>query len=185
MIFENLWKKCKRRHLISLVFRAQSGKILQKIIINNMNIYLFLSGIFILTFILGKAIEKIRVPWIFAALVLGAVTAIYNPFKSLTDSASFELLANLGMYFMLFMIGLDINLKEITFKLYMTKETQVKVTPWDVEGKVDYDKLIKEFGVKYIDDKQREYLRELAKKKGMEEHIFLKRGLFFCQKRFK
>ncbi len=81
-----------------------------------MNIYLFLSGIFILTFILGKAIEKIRVPWIFAALVLGAVTAIYNPFKSLTDSASFELLANLGMYFMLFMIGLDINLKEIKKK---------------------------------------------------------------------
>ncbi|MCD4694356.1 cation:proton antiporter, partial [bacterium] len=81
-----------------------------------MNIYLFLSGIFLVTFILGKAVEKIRVPWIFSALILGVLAAIYNPFKLLTDSASFELLANLGMYFMLFMIGLDINLKKIKKK---------------------------------------------------------------------
>ncbi len=56
-----------------------------------------------------------------------------------------------------------------------------KVTPWDVEGKVDYDKLIKEFGVKYISDENKAYLKELAKKKGIEEHIFLKRNLFFAQ----
>ena len=56
-----------------------------------------------------------------------------------------------------------------------------KVTPWDVEGVVDYDKLIKEFGVQKISEEQRNYLRDLAKKKGMEEHIFLKRGLFFAQ----
>ena len=57
----------------------------------------------------------------------------------------------------------------------------VKVTPWDVEGDVNYDKLIQQFGVKYITDEQREYLRVLAEKKGMEEHIFLKRNLFFSQ----
>jgi tryptophanyl-tRNA synthetase len=56
-----------------------------------------------------------------------------------------------------------------------------KVTPWDVEGKVDYDKLISQFGVKYITDEQKEYLAKLAEKKGLSDHIFLKRGLFFAQ----
>lgn len=59
--------------------------------------------------------------------------------------------------------------------------TEHKVTPWDVEGKVDYDKLISQFGVKYITDEQKAYLQELAKAKGLEEHVFLKRGLFFAQ----
>lgn len=62
----------------------------------------------------------------------------------------------------------------------MTQEEHV-VTPWDVEGKVDYDKLISQFGVKYITESQREYLQGLAEKKGLAEHIFLKRGLFFAQ----
>lgn len=60
-------------------------------------------------------------------------------------------------------------------------ETKVVVTPWDVEGKVDYDKLISQFGVKYITDEQKKYLAELAEKKGFSDHIFLKRGLFFAQ----
>ncbi|MEC8220563.1 MAG: tryptophan--tRNA ligase [Nanoarchaeota archaeon] len=55
------------------------------------------------------------------------------------------------------------------------------VTPWDVEGTVDYDKLIKEFGVQYISNEHYNYLKELAKEKGLEEHIFLKRKLFFAQ----
>ena len=60
-------------------------------------------------------------------------------------------------------------------------ETKVIVTPWDVEGKVDYDKLISQFGVKYITDEQKEYLHSLAAAKGLKDHIFLKRGLFFAQ----
>lgn len=53
-----------------------------------------------------------------------------------------------------------------------------KVTPWEVSGKVDYEKLIKEFGTKPITD-------ELAKK--MENlaggsHIFLRRRLFFSHR---
>jgi hypothetical protein len=35
----------------------------------------------------------------------------------------------------------------------MTKKEEFKVTPWDVSGKVDYDKLIREFGVSKIDEK--------------------------------
>lgn len=59
--------------------------------------------------------------------------------------------------------------------------TEHKVTPWDVEGKVDYDRLIKEFGVQYITDEQKSYLKELAEKKGLPFHVFLRRNLFFAQ----
>ncbi len=30
---------------------------------------------------------------------------------------------------------------------------EIKVTPWEVKGKVDYNKLVKEFGVEKINDK--------------------------------
>ncbi|MFW5704754.1 MAG: tryptophan--tRNA ligase [Nanoarchaeota archaeon] len=60
--------------------------------------------------------------------------------------------------------------------------TKSKITPWEVSGKVDYDKLIKEFGVSHITKEQREYLKSLAEKKGLQEHLFLRRGLFFAQR---
>ncbi len=63
----------------------------------------------------------------------------------------------------------------------MIVENKIKVTPWDVEGEVDYDKLIREFGVQFLSDEHKKYLKDLAKKRGMDEHIFLKRGLFFAQ----
>lgn len=55
------------------------------------------------------------------------------------------------------------------------------VNPWEVKGKIDYDRLVKEFGVKYITEEQKEYLISLSKKKGLPVHLFLKRGLFFAQ----
>ncbi|MBI3032445.1 tryptophan--tRNA ligase [Candidatus Woesearchaeota archaeon] len=50
------------------------------------------------------------------------------------------------------------------------------VTPWEVYGNIDYNKLIKEFGVKPIDDK----LLEQIKKHTGELHPFLRRKLFFA-----
>ena len=55
----------------------------------------------------------------------------------------------------------------------MTKDA--KVTPWDVSGKVNYDKLIKEFGVNHIKKDQLEYLQTLAKKKKITFTPFLRR----------
>lgn len=52
------------------------------------------------------------------------------------------------------------------------------VTPWEVKGTVDYDKLIKEFGVSKIDDK----LLQRIKKHTKELHPFLKRGIFFAHR---
>ena len=78
-----------------------------------MNLFLFLGGIFLFTFLFGILLEKIKIPWIFAALILGFGTAFYNPFLNLTSSQTFKFLAWLGMYFLLFLIGFELNLEKI------------------------------------------------------------------------
>ncbi|OYT38347.1 hypothetical protein B6U82_00040 [Candidatus Pacearchaeota archaeon ex4484_31] len=81
-----------------------------------LNIFLFLALVFIFTFIIGRIIEKIHIPWVFAALILGSLLAFKNPFSSVTSSQSFVFLAQLGMYFLLFVIGFEIDLKEMKKK---------------------------------------------------------------------
>ena len=78
-----------------------------------MGLILFLSGIFLLTYSIGRLLERIRIPWIFSALLIGLGLAAYNPFKQITDSSPFLFLAQLGMYFLLFIIGFELNIKEI------------------------------------------------------------------------
>ncbi len=53
-----------------------------------------------------------------------------------------------------------------------------KVTPWEVKGNIDYNKLIKEFGVSQIDEKT---LLRIKKKTG-ELHHYLRRGIFFAHR---
>ncbi|OYT33553.1 MAG: tryptophan--tRNA ligase [Candidatus Aenigmarchaeota archaeon ex4484_52] len=53
-----------------------------------------------------------------------------------------------------------------------------KVTPWNVEGDVDYNKLIKEFGVSKIDKN----LLDRIKKHTGNIHLFLKRGVFIAHR---
>lgn len=55
---------------------------------------------------------------------------------------------------------------------------QFSVTPWDVEGEVDYEKLVKEFGTQRIDDK----LLQRIQKHTKELHFMLRRGVFFCHR---
>ncbi|MBI2657255.1 tryptophan--tRNA ligase [Candidatus Woesearchaeota archaeon] len=55
-----------------------------------------------------------------------------------------------------------------------------KVTPWEVSGEIDYDRLIKEFGVKPLDEK---ILERMEKHTG-ELHYFLKRKIFFAHTYF-
>jgi len=56
-----------------------------------------------------------------------------------------------------------------------------KVTPWEVKGNVDYDRLIKEFGVSKIDPA---ILKRIKKHAG-EIHHFLRRGVFFAHRDLK
>lgn len=78
-----------------------------------MNMPLFLALMFLFTFLVGRLLERLRIPWIFAALLLGVLLAINNPFSVLTDSQTFVFLAQLGMYFLLFMIGFELDLDQM------------------------------------------------------------------------
>jgi tryptophanyl-tRNA synthetase len=51
-----------------------------------------------------------------------------------------------------------------------------KVTPWEVSGKVDYDKLVKDFGTSLIDDKIRKKIEKC--------HPLLRRGVYFSHRDF-
>jgi tryptophanyl-tRNA synthetase len=55
------------------------------------------------------------------------------------------------------------------------------VTPWEVKGNIDYDKVIKEFGVSKIDH---QLLARIEKIAG-ELHPFLKRNIFFAHRDMK
>ena len=57
-------------------------------------------------------------------------------------------------------------------------EKEFSVNPWEVSGKIDYDKLIKEFGVSKIDEK----LLSRIKKHTKEIHFMLSRGVFFANR---
>ena len=78
-----------------------------------MNIFLFLSAVLAFTLLFGRFIEKIRVPWVFSALFLGLLLSLHNPFIEITSSDTFIFLSNLGMYLLLFIIGLELDIKEI------------------------------------------------------------------------
>lgn len=80
---------------------------------NKMDLLLFLAGAYLSTFIVGRLLEKIRIPWIFSALLIGFGLSIYNPFTEITSSSTFIFLANLGIYFLLFIIGFELDIKNI------------------------------------------------------------------------
>ena len=78
---------------------------------------LSLSFVFALTYILGYLLSKFRIPSILAALFVGMFLS-YTPFFSFIHSVSgfensFSFLANLGVLFLLFYIGLQIELDEM------------------------------------------------------------------------
>lgn len=53
-----------------------------------------------------------------------------------------------------------------------------KVTPWEVEGSIDYEKLIRDFGTQRINQDLREEIKEIAK----EDHVLLRRQVFFSHR---
>lgn len=91
------------------------------------NMYLFLALVFVFTFLVGRLLERFRIPWIFAALVLGSILAISDPFASMLNSSIFTFLANLGMYFLLFVIGFEIDLHKMKKKSSMILSTMFLV----------------------------------------------------------
>ena len=52
------------------------------------------------------------------------------------------------------------------------------VTPWHVEGDIDYDKLVKQFGTEKISPSILERIKKIAG----EDHFMLRRGIFFSHR---
>ena len=61
------------------------------------------------------------------------------------------------------------------------KKEGFKVTPWEVSGKIDYNKLIRDFGVRKIDNLM---LNEIKKYTG-DLHFMLRRKIFFSHRDLK
>jgi len=57
-------------------------------------------------------------------------------------------------------------------------EDEMIVTPWEVKGRIDYDRLIKEFGIDRIDDKMKRRVYRLAG----EKHFMLDRELIYAHR---
>ncbi|MEM2143566.1 MAG: tryptophan--tRNA ligase [Candidatus Thorarchaeota archaeon] len=57
-------------------------------------------------------------------------------------------------------------------------EDEMIVTPWEVKGKVDYDRLIQEFGIQRIDNALKERVYSLAG----ERHYLLERDLIYAHR---
>ncbi len=55
------------------------------------------------------------------------------------------------------------------------------VTPWHVEGDIDYDKLIKQFGTEKITENIQKRIQRITG----EEHFMLRRGIFFSHRDIK
>lgn len=53
-----------------------------------------------------------------------------------------------------------------------------KVTPWEVSGEVDYEKLRREFGAKLIDNK----IKNKIEKNSRKLHLFLRRNFFYSHR---
>ncbi len=100
-----------------------------------MNLILFLAGVFLITFLLGLVLEEIKIPWIFAALLLGLLLSIYNPYNAITSSPSFDFLSKLGMYFLLFIIGFELDIKNLIKQgSFIVKTTAVIIIAETVLG---------------------------------------------------
>ncbi|OWM86112.1 hypothetical protein CDL15_Pgr010936 [Punica granatum] len=58
---------------------------------------------------------------------------------------------------------------------------EAEVNPWEVSGKIDYDKLIDKFGCQRLDQSLIDRVHRLT---GRPPHVFLRRGVFFAHRDF-
>ena len=71
-----------------------------------------LALVFLFTFLVSKLLQRLRIPWIFAALILGFLFSMFR-IGHLFTSPEFAFLSQLGMYFLVFMIGFEVNVREM------------------------------------------------------------------------
>ena len=62
------------------------------------------------------------------------------------------------------------------------KKNEFTVTPWEVIGTIDYEKLSRKFGTHKITPEQKERLRKIAIANGSDMHHMLERNFFFSHR---
>jgi tryptophanyl-tRNA synthetase len=74
--------------------------------------------------------------------------------------------------------------EEVAVEEQKPADEEMVVTAWDVKGKIDYNKLVKEFGSTLIDDALMKRLEAATVAKGNVPnlHRFLRRGIFFSHR---
>ncbi len=77
-------------------------------------ILLLMVIVYSVSLIFGYFLEKyFRMPWMFAALFFGLFLSFTSLFRSALESEVFNTLESIGMFFLLFLIGFNLNLKKI------------------------------------------------------------------------
>jgi len=76
-----------------------------------MELFLLLAITYLLSLVLGHLLEKLYIPWLFSLLFLGMLLKLLN--VGISNMQTFEWLATIGMYFMLFMIGFELEMEKL------------------------------------------------------------------------
>ena len=77
-------------------------------------VFVLLAVTFAFSLVLGFLLEKyLRMPWMFSALFLGIIFSSFGLFQSTIKDDTFIALSTLGMLFLLFMIGFNLEIGEI------------------------------------------------------------------------
>src|SRR5579863_10067289 len=61
-------------------------------------------------------------------------------------------------------------------------EEKAKLTAWEVSDKVDYDRMMKEFGAESLAQDVLTELEEVASARGIKLHPFLRRQVYYCHR---
>jgi Kef-type K+ transport system membrane component KefB len=77
-------------------------------------VFLLIAVTFAFSLGLGFLLEKyLRMPWMFSALFLGIIFSSLNVFQLTLQDASFNVLSTMGMLFLLFMIGFNLEIGQM------------------------------------------------------------------------
>src|SRR3990167_2675082 len=77
-------------------------------------LFLQLAAILVISTILGIIAQRFRQPLILAYIFTGIIISIFGVFKNLENS-TFDLLANLGIAFLLFLVGIELRIEDLKY----------------------------------------------------------------------
>lgn len=96
------------------------------------HLFIIFAAIFLATFLIGKILEHFRIPWIFGGIFVGIIISFFSVSDFLINDEAFLFIVKLGMYFLLFIIGFEIDLKSIIKQNSSIFKTTVSVIALEV-----------------------------------------------------